>query len=300
MRHLYKQRFSFLTIILTNVLFAMSEPMQIGNFALPISQQPSPLFSFGQNIVDRGDKIGYINPIFLSGHENKRFFYNELYFLYGITDRLSIFGLLPAPVISKQDDVRVSGFGDIILQLEYSVLDKRTATSMTQATIVGSIYLPTGIMQTDETDIISAHAPFTGNGSFSFFIGGTLSHTTIDWYSFTSMGGLVTTRAGHRGKIGDSFFYQAGVGHNLGRYCDKIMMLLVELDGVRTTRDILCDAIDLNSGGNIVYVGPAFYYSNEDAIFQAGFQIPVIQNLKGVQAKNSFLVSVSFAHKFNA
>jgi len=26
-----------------------------GNFALPTSQQPSPLFSFGQNILDKGD-----------------------------------------------------------------------------------------------------------------------------------------------------------------------------------------------------------------------------------------------------
>lgn len=299
MRHLYKHCFGYLIVILTNGFLAMEGPMPIGNFALPISQQPSPLFSFGQNIVDQGDKIGYISPIFLAGDDTKRFFYNEFYFLYGITDRLSIFGLLPAPVINKQNGVRVSGLGDIILQLEYSILDKRTETSMTQATIVGSMYLPTGIMQTDETDIISVHAPFTGNGSISFFLGGTLSHTTIDWYSFASMGGLITTHAGHRGKIGNSFFYQAGIGHNLGRYCDKIMMLILEIDGIRSGHDIICDDIDLDSGGNIVYVGPTFYYSNVDTIFQAGFQIPVIQNLKGVQAKNSFLVSVSYAHKFN-
>ena len=300
MRQLYIRRIGYLLVMLTNALQAMKGPMPIGNFALPISQQPSPLFSFGQNIVAKGDKIGYINPIFLSGHNNKRFFYNEFYFLYGINERLSIFGLLPAPVINKQDGVRISGFGDIILQLEYSVFGKQTNTSMTQATIIGSLYFPTGIMQTDETDIISAHAPFTGNGALSFFVGGTLSHTTIDWYSFASMGGVITTHAGHRGKIGNSFFYQGGVGHNLGRYSDKIMMLLLEVDGVRSTRDIICDDIDLDSGGNIVYLGPAFYYSNENTIFQAGFQIPVIQNLKGVQAKNSFLLSVSCAHKFNA
>lgn len=281
-------------------LYGVDGPLSIGNFVLPISQQPSPLFSFGQNIVDKGDKIGYVSPIFLAGHDQKRFFYNEIYFLYGITDRLSIFGLLPVPVINKQDGIRISGFGDIIVQMEYAFLDKRTDTSILQATIVGSIYFPTGIMQTDETNIISVHAPFTGNGATSFFMGTTLSRTAIDWYSFASMGGLITMHAGHRGKIGNSFFYQAGIGHNLGRYCDKIMMLLLEIDGVWSGKDIICNEVDFNSGGNIIYVGPVFYYSNEDTIFQAGFQIPAIQNLKGDQAKNSFLLSVSLAHKFNA
>lgn len=293
MRHLL-----FLVLVATT-LCAIDKPLSIGNFVLPISQQPSPLFSFGQNIVDQGDKIGYLNPIFLAGHNKKRFFYNEIYFLYGLTDRLSIFGLLPAPVISKQDSVRNSGFGDIIIQMEYALFDKRTDTAITQSTIVGSIYLPTGIMQTDEADIISAHAPFTGNGAVSFFLGGTFSRTTIDWYSFGSVGGLITRRAGERGKIGNSFYYQGGLGHNLGRYDDKIMMLLFEIDGVWSGKDILCDEVDFNSGGNIVYFGPVFYYANENTIFQAGFQIPVIQNLNGVQPKNSILVSVSWAHKFN-
>lgn len=281
-------------------MHALQEPLPIGNFVLPISQQPSPLFSFGQNIVEQGDKIFYINPILLVGRDTKRFFYNELFFLYGLTDQLSIFGLLPVPVINKQNGIRISGFGDIILQLEYSVLDKRTESSIIQSTIVGSVYLPTGIMQTDETDIISAHAPFTGNGATSFFLGTTFSRTTIDWYSFASMGGLITTHAGHRGKIGNSFFYQAGLGHNLGHYCDKIMMVMVEMDGVLSKRDIICDEVDFDSGGNIVYIGPTFYYANKDTIFQAGFQIPAIQHLNGVQAKNSFLLSVSIAHKFNA
>ncbi len=289
----------FLGLVATT-LCAIDEPLSRGNFVLPISQQPSPLFSFGQNIVDQGDKIGYLNPIFLAGRSKKRFFYNEIYFLYGLTDRLSIFGLLPAPVISKQDDVRNSGFGDIIVQMEYALFDKRTDASITQSTIVGSIYLPSGIMQTDEADTISVHAPFTGNGAVSFFLGGTLSHTTIDWYCFSSIGGLITRHAGQRGKIGNSFLYQTGIGHNLGRYNDKIVMFLLEIDGVWSAKDIICDEVDFNSGGNIVYIGPVFYYANENTIFQAGFQIPAIQNLKGIQAKNSFLLSVSWAHKFNA
>ncbi len=295
----FLMRWLFCFVLLMFSLSAVEGPLSVGNFVLPISQQPSPLFSFGQNIVDKGDKIGYVNPIFLTGHDKKRFFYNELYFLYGLTDSLSIFGLLPAPVISKQDNVRNSGFGDIIVQMEYALFDKRTETSIMQSTIVGSIYLPTGIMQTDETDIISAHAPFTGNGATSFFLGTTLSRTTTDWYSFGSIGGLITRHAGHRGKIGNSFFYQAGIGHNLGRYCDKVMLLLLEIDGVWSGKDIICDEADFNSGGNIVYVGPVFYYANENTIIQAGFQMPIIQNLNGVQPKNSVLLSVSWAHKFN-
>src|SRR5258708_18488095 len=67
---------------------------KIVNFALPGSQQPGPLISFGQNIVDKGDMqlFAYIDQ--LKGSQQN---YKQVIpaLLCGITDRLSLFIELP-------------------------------------------------------------------------------------------------------------------------------------------------------------------------------------------------------------
>jgi hypothetical protein len=67
---------------------------KIGNFALPPSQQPGPLFSFGQNILDKGDLEIMTFVAHLKGHRNRT---TEIVpaILYGISDKASIFGVLP-------------------------------------------------------------------------------------------------------------------------------------------------------------------------------------------------------------
>ena len=45
------------------------EPPHFGNFALPISQQPGPLLSFGQNFANKGDLIAYAYALQLKGHK---------------------------------------------------------------------------------------------------------------------------------------------------------------------------------------------------------------------------------------
>lgn len=269
------------------------KPLPIGNFALPTALMPSPLFSLGQNIVDKGDVLGYVNPIYLSGKNGKRFLYNEIYTLVGITNYLSVFFLLPVPVINRENGLKTTGFGDMILQTEYAFYNKSTFDAAIQATAIGTIYLPTGILEPVRSGF-SQHAPFTGFGSTAFFLGGTLSRTTIDWYTFISGGGLITTTHADN-KVGNSVAYQAGIGKNLGHYNDKIIIAILEFDGVTFKKDKLAGHIDPDSGGTIMYLGPSLYLATRNSIFQMGFQVPVYQKLNGVQAKNSFQISISFA-----
>lgn len=276
-----------------------NEPLPIGNFALPMSQQPSPLFSFGQNIVDKNDMLGYINPTFLKGKKGKRLFVNELYVLYGLSDRASIFALVNVPAIAKENNLTSSGIGDTIFQAEYAYVNKATARSQTQATIVGSLYLPSGLFEPSQQGInLPPHLPFVGFGSTSFFLGTTANHTTYDWYTFGSIGGFIITQ--HKDtKLGNIVLYQAGLGRNLRHYNDKILMLLFEMDGIYAKKDKLFGNIDPNSGFNIIYFGPVLYYATKRLIFQIGIQAPVFQRFNGIQAKNSYLFSISFAWLFN-
>lgn len=269
------------------------KPIPIGNFALPTALMPSPLFSLGQNIVDRGDVLGYLNPILLSGKNKKNFFYNELYSLVGLSDYLSVFFLIPVPVITRENGLKTTGFGDMILQGEYAFYTKSTLESAVQATAIATIYLPSGILEPVKSGF-SQHAPFTGFGSTAFFFGGTWSRTTTDWYSFISGGTLVTTSHAEN-KVGNSVSYQAGIGKNLGYRTDKVLTAMVEFTGITFKRDKLMGHIDPDSGGTVMYLGPSFYMATPHTIFQMGFQIPFYQKLNGLQAKNSFQISISFA-----
>lgn len=271
------------------------KPLELGNFALPTALMPSPLFSLGQNIVDKGDVLSYVNPVVLRGYNDKKSFYNAFYTLVGLTDTLSVFILFPVPVINQEGHLRTSGFGDIIVQGEYAFYTKSDHHSANQATAIASVYLPSGILEPEKSEF-SQHAPFTGFGSTAFFLGGTWSRITYDWYSFISGGSLITTKTRHNNnKAGNSVSYQAGIGKNLKYYDDKVLMGLIEFDGISSKKDRLMGHIDQDSGGTVMYLGPCLYLSTRNTIFQMGFQIPFYQKLNGNQTKSSFLISVSFA-----
>lgn len=296
-----KKQLCFLLAVFAHVLWADApEPEPIENFALPTAMQPSPLFSFGQNTVDAHDAIWYVNPYYLRGKKDKKFFTNWIYFVYGLSDDFSIFALIPAPTFSKEEGQTVSGFGDFFVQGEYTFINTSTATTQTQATVVGSIFFPTGELEFNKgvSTSVPTHLPFTGNGSMSYFLGGTYSYTTTKWYSFVSAGKLFTTSHDNT-KIGSSIVYQAGLGRNIANLTDQILLVLFELDGYAIKRDRLLGVIDPNSGEHSIYFGPVLYYATKRLIFQAGIQAPVYQRLHGIQTKNSYFLSISVAWLFN-
>lgn len=44
---------------------SQNEPPNLGNFALPTSQQPGPFFSFGQSLIDKNQIQFYVSPNYL-------------------------------------------------------------------------------------------------------------------------------------------------------------------------------------------------------------------------------------------
>jgi hypothetical protein len=299
---MYK-KIKIILLISTSILYPHiheeGDRIPIGNFALPTAQIPGPLFGFGQNIVDAGDIQGYDFVTYVHGPK-KYFFDNELFFLFGITDFSSIVLEIPVPVISKENGSSTSGFGDILLQGEYAYFAKHAPTSLSQATIIGTLFLPSGVLDlkcTGEPGVVPTHDPYTGAGSPSFLIGGTLSHMTIDWYYFLTAGNIFNTER-HCTKIGNSTHYQAGIGRNLKHLKEQVLLLLLEFDGIRYHKDKLAGVINPDSGGHIIFLGPSLWYSTRRFIFQVGFQVPVYQKLFGQQNKTSFQVSVSFGYTF--
>lgn len=109
--------------------------LKIGNFVLPVSQEPGPLINFGENIVDKGQTILYIFADDYSGIDKGQVDVIPS-FLYGITDSLSVFFNVPAAAKFKQNQNHYSGLEDAFLQLEYAFYTKKTSTFMDKTTFV--------------------------------------------------------------------------------------------------------------------------------------------------------------------
>src|SRR5579863_302534 len=99
---LYASFFSYNTIFAVDnsELSRGIEPDKVGNFLLPLSQQPFPLYGFGQNFVKKNEMQGFLNFYQIGG---KHINFTALIprFLYGITEKLTIFASVPVTITSK-------------------------------------------------------------------------------------------------------------------------------------------------------------------------------------------------------
>ncbi len=268
-------------------IYAKDEQCNVGNFSVPFSQQPGPLISFGENIIDRNQV-----QLFLFGDD---FIGKEKHFidlvpgiLYGITDDLSVFFNVPIAASDKENGHRSSGFEDLFLQFEYAIYLRNSSCFSETVTIVANASFPTGSSHKD---------PPTGFGAMGYFIGATYNRTWTKWFLFTSYGATFPT-AHHRTKFGNSYLYQFGLGRNIADSKGWIIAWMVEVDGTFSERNKFDGSKDPNSGGNVIYLTPSLWASSKDWILQLGAGYAVQQNLFGHQKRDEYLIAFNFGRTF--
>lgn len=259
-------------------------PPNVGNFALPPSQQPGPFVSFGQVILDKYESQFFLSYAQAQGDNTSAKILSPA-LLYGITDTLSLSLFMPIALNLVEDQNHSSGWSDSTLQLEQVVYGNNTYTYSDTITVVGNVSFPTGSANKD---------PATGLGSSSFFVGTTQNRSYIEWIIFTSEGTLQTTS--HDGtKFGNQYLYQLGLEKNIfSKGSSWIFAGLVEADGTYSQKNQASGQMDPNSGGNTLYITPSLWLSSKKTILQVGIGFPVVQNLNGVQNKNNYVVSATF------
>lgn len=263
-------------------------PPNIGNFALPSSQQPGPLISFGENIIDKGQIQTFLFADKFKGVRKQAVDIIPS-ILFGITDDLSVFFNVPIAASYKDDEKHSSGLEDMFLQLEQAFYTQKTADFVDQATFVGNVTLPTGSTKKQ---------PPTGFGAPSIFLGGTFNRTYTDWFGFTSHGAVLTT-SHNSTKFGNEFLYQCGVGRNILNIDSKwTLAWMIEADGQFSQKDKINGMTNPNSGGNTVYITPSLWISSKSLIVQVGFGLPATQHLFGNQKKNKYLLAINFGRTF--
>ncbi len=263
------------------------EPVALGNFSLPISQQPGPLVSFAENIIDKGQAQLFV---FADAFIGKNSYLTDVIpsILYGIRDDLSFFFNVPFSPGNKDKDHHSSGLEDIFAQLEYAFYTKKSSHTVDQATLVANVTFPTGS---------SSKIPPTGFGSSSFFIGATFNHTAIDWFFFTSPGAILTTSK-HGTKFGDILLYEFGFGRNIPSPSGWLFAWMVEFDGLYSWKNKIKGTIDPNSGGNLIYITPSIWISSNRIILQLGAGYPIVQHLFGHQSKKFLSFVSNFGYTF--
>jgi hypothetical protein len=197
-----------------------------------------------------------------------------------------------APVTPKYqiEKCRSSGMEDVFVQGEYALAYRERERSTGMLTLVSALYFPTGSAKKN---------PHTGAGSPSFFIGGTASYTSVEWYGVVSPCILLTTPSMGT-KFGSIFYYQGCLGRNIvGNPQGWIVTALVELLGWYQFPDRFNGKKDPNSGFNITYLGPTIWASSQKFFGQVGILFPAHQSYRGCQPKNTFLFAADIGWKFN-
>lgn len=264
------------------------KPPEIGNFALPTSQQIAPLFSFGQNVIEKNQKQFFL---FADGYMGaQRHFIDAIPgILYQATDTLSIFLNVPYAPEYKDSDNKSYGIEDVFCQFEYAYYVHSTNEYADQATIVAYSAFPTGSAQKN---------PPTGYGAMSYFLGTTYSRAYIDWIFFTSYG--VVWPAKKDGiQFGNNYLYQFGIAKNICSIKSELILdWMLELDGTFYERNKVNNMINPDSGGNLVFLTPSIWFSREQLILQFGVGVPIAQKWFGQQNKFGYLLIGNFGWTF--
>lgn len=288
------QKYSYLLcgfLIFSVLTHTVSDIKQdkVGNFSLPASQQPGPLFGFGQNMLDQHD-LQYFTYIDQISGDRRGMTRVIPTFLYGIRDNFSLYTELSIIPQAEWLGCCNHGIQYILAQLEYAMIDMLTEITTTQVTLVGNMTFPTSTR---------VSLPYIGFGAPSFFLGSTASHFTQRWYVYAALGGLIPLQDSHGTKFGDQVLYQAGISRNLYGVDDQaIINLTLEMIGNYSEKSQIEGVINPNFGGNSILLAPSIWISTLHWSIQVGCGGYVFQSLHGIQNENSYSWCIDIGYKF--
>jgi hypothetical protein len=260
-----------------------------GILSFPVSQQITPMISFGQNIIDKKQVQFFTLASKAVGRDEQYSISLVPNLIYALTDSFSIYFANQINVRNREGEFHSTGVGDSTIQLEYAFYTKAYKTFYDQATVVTNVTIPTG----------SSHKyPPTGFGANSFFIGGTYSRIGVNWYGFVSTGEIFISSS-HQTQFGNQYLYQFGIGKRIMNTQEWLLCWLVEFDGIYACKDRIKGHKDPNSGGNTLLITPSlFLSSSESLVVQLGFGFPVCQQLNGTQNKNDYTLDLDLGWTF--
>lgn len=238
-----------------------------------------PVFSLGPETIYK-DGVGIETEVEYEKSGSERSFDLHEEIIYGLREDLSLTARFPFILEKKELDSTSSGFGDLALRAKYRFYKKDYFGAQDKAAFIGGVKFPTG----DEDK-----NPSLGTGSFDYLLGLTAGHESLKWYYFGTVRYRINNENGSNEK-GDKFLYDIAFGLRpvLKEYYEPDLVLLLELSGEHRNKDIISGVKNIDSGGDILYLGPTFLWSYRNWMIKGGIQLPIYQNLNGDQEDEDF------------
>lgn len=245
-----------------------------------VASAHEPLFSLGAQVIYRygwGIETGVATErVAEAGREEEEWTIAEE-IAYGVTRNFTM--TLQIPYRFKEaETAATSGFGDVSLRAKYRFFQTTEVGLQHHAALLAGIKLPTGSTTKD---------PRLGTGSVDFLAGLTASRDGRRYYTWGSLLGRVNTRGAGDRTRGNllSINVAAGVRPYLPEFYDPDLLLLTEVNLELRARDTINGTGIANSGGTRLFISPGFWFTYRNIAVKGGVQLPLLQDLRGDQAK---------------
>ncbi|RMD62064.1 MAG: hypothetical protein D6826_08330 [Alphaproteobacteria bacterium] len=182
------------------------------------------------------------------------------------------------------------GLGDLTLETKYQFWGRDLPGAQYKAAALLKLKLPSGE---------DARTPRLGSGSTDVIAGLATGYESRRWYWFASAVYRANTEGGGLEK-GDRQFLNlvGGIRPVLTAYDEPDTVLMLELNWERSARDDLDGVALANTGGWELFVSPVIWWTYRQFAVRGGVQIPVAENLNGIQPSSDYRARVEFVYHF--
>lgn len=261
-------------------------------FAVPAGAH-NPIFAPGAHVHAKGGhevSVGYHRDRASGNGENETEQELSLEYEYGVTADWTV--AVEVPFVRKKLNGNGStGLGDIQLSTKYRFLRIDKPGAQFSTAVLFKAKLPTG----DDNA-----GPRLGSGSADFVGGLTHSLESRRWYYTTTMRYRLNTEGGGGLEKGDKVLLDlvGGVRPVLTEYREADTVLFLELNWEQAARDTLAGADVTDSGGWKLFLSPGVFWTYNVYAITAGVQIPVVENLNGVQPSTDYRYKITAKYEF--
>ena len=256
-----------------------------------------PIFGLGPHVIYKGG-VGVeveIDGERSSGNQKtKRELAINTEIIYGITADLAATLVIPG-ILDKVNETETeyqssSGFGDLSLRLKYRFWRRDTPGTQDSAAIILGGKFPTG----DENE-----KPKLGSVSTDLLFGLAVARESRRWYYFGDFRYRLNTED-DQFKVGDKIFADAAIGIRPWptEYLEPDWVFLVETNWETQQRNELFGRDVSDSGGNSLFISPAFFFTYRNLAVKGGVQVPIYQNLYGNQPDIDYRFALGVEYHF--
>jgi len=229
--------------------------------------------------------------------------------IYGLKPRWTLFGAIP--YIDKTLELQSgnsmlerssSGVGDSRLFLRYSLYQDNMRGETLRFAVFGGIEAPTGKEGVSDSLGRLPQPLQPGSGSWDGFGGGVFTWQTLKWQFDASLAYQANTEAnnfefGDEGRFDASYQYRLWPDA-LKNHTSTFIYGVLESNAAWAGRNTINGRKNPDSGGFTWRLAPGIQYVTQRLILEAAVQLPVVQNRRGQELENDFIVTIGFRINF--